>query len=119
TKRRTNPSVQLAGIFFSMVQQWKAHREVKDELRRPETQQAMAQVFGADAQPLHIFDTEIKHNAALANSTNQRSLLVLDDANSPYTKAYWLLLAEILAAVGGAGREKARQVASNIQAERA
>lgn len=118
TRRRTNPSLQIAGVFFSMVQNWRAHMDVKEELRTPERQKAMVEVLGADAPPLRVFDTEIKHNAALATSTNQRSLLVLENAQSPHTKAYWLLLAELLNVVGGAGHAKANQVAANIQAEK-
>ena len=117
TRRRTNPSLQIAGVFFSMVQHWRAHMDIKEELRMPERQKAMVQVLGADAEPLRVFDTEIRHNAALATSTNQRSLLVLDNAQSPHTKAYWLLLAELLNVVGGAGQAKANKVAANIQAE--
>ncbi len=90
--------------------------DIKEELRTSERKQAMVQVLGPDTPPLRVFDTEIRHNAALATSTNQRSLLVLDNANSPHTKAYWLLLAELLNVIGGAGQAKANQVAANIQA---
>ncbi len=118
TRKRTNAHLNLAGIFFSMVQQnWRAHKEVKEELRLPERRQEMVHVLGTEYPPLHVFETEIRHNAALANSTNQRSLLVLDSADNIHTKAYWLLLAEILDVVGGAGQAKARQVVMNIQAE--
>lgn len=116
TRRRTNPTLQIAGVFFSMVQNWRAHMDIKEELRTTERKQAMVQVLGPDTPPLHVFATEIKHNAALATSTNQRSLLVLDNAQSPHTKAYWLLLAELLNVVGGVGQAKANQVVANIQA---
>src|SRR5882762_4345584 len=77
TRRKFNPSLQVTGVFFSMVERWQAHREVKEELRKPQVRKDMVQVFGEDYPPLHIFDAEIKHNAELAKSTNKRSLLVL------------------------------------------
>lgn len=119
TRRRANPHLRIAGIFFSMVQQnWRAHRDVKDDLRLPERRKQLVQILGEEYPPLHVFNTEIRHNAALASSTNQRSLLVLDNADNIHTKAYWLLLAELLEVVGGTGQAKARQVAANIQAEK-
>ena len=118
TKRKMNPSLQIAGIFFSMVQHWRAHKDVKDELRLPQRQKEMVEVLGPDAPPLHVLTTEIRHNAALANSTNQRSLLVLESGDNIHTKTYWFLLAELLDVVGGAGQAKVRQVVANIQAEK-
>jgi chromosome partitioning protein len=116
-RRKTNTTLQIAGLFFSMVlQNWRAHNDVKDSLRTPATQQGLTKVLGPDAPPLHVFHAEIKHNASLANSTNEGSLLVVDSPKSPYTKAYWLLLAEIIEVIGGTAQAKTRQVAANIQA---
>lgn len=115
-RRKTNTSLQIAGVFFSMVlQNWRAHNDVKDSLRNPDAQKAMTKVLGPDAPSLRVFTTEIKHSAALANSTNEGSLLVIDNPKSQYTKAYWNLLAEITESIGGAAQVKARQVATNIQ----
>ncbi len=116
-KRKTNTSLQIAGVFFSMVlQNWRAHSDVKNSFRTLETRQNLVKVLGADTPPLYVFNTEIKHNALLANSTNEGSLLVIDNPKSQYTKAYWLLLAEITKIIGGAAQMKTQQVAANIQA---
>lgn len=115
TIKEDNEALQIAGTYFSKVQNWRAHTDVKESLRDPEIRKALMAVFGEGVEPLQVFDTEIKHNAAIATATTESSVIVLSQPESRYTIDYWRLLAEVIAVVGGAASQLLPQVIAEIE----
>ncbi|WP_220211372.1 ParA family protein [Reticulibacter mediterranei] len=104
-QRQTNPDLKLAGIILNKVQStWKLHQDGARDLRSWE---------GA----VRVFNTEIKRNSPVVTSISNQSLIVLDQQESDYARAYWLLLEELLAVIGGPAQEVVSQIADTIRKE--
>lgn len=112
-KRKRNPHVIVAGFILSKVHaNWKSHNTVAHEL------QELAEL-NSDLQDLHlkIFETIIKDNAEFGTSLDRHSLLVLDNAESDYARAYWYVLRELIESVGGAAQEDLELVVPLMKVE--
>ncbi len=102
-----NPDLAVAGIVFTKVQKYKGHQAIIASLRGE-----LSQEFGVPC-----FTIELRQSATFTNAANRRSVVVLSDPYSEHAKDYWLLLAELLAAVGGPGRAQVERVVQAIQAD--
>ena len=103
-----NRSLQIAGVLFTKVKNLLAHRDIMVPLRE--------QLSGE----LHIncFQTEIKENTTFLNAANKRSVVVIDDPLSDHAMAYWQVLAELLAAIGGPGKTTIAATIRGLEGER-
>jgi chromosome partitioning protein len=103
-----NRSLQIAGVLFTKVKNLLAHRDIMVPLRE--------QLSGE----LHIncFQTEIKENTTFLNAANKRSVVVIDDPLSDHAMAYWQVLAELLAAIGGLGKTSIAATVRGLEGER-
>lgn len=103
-----NRSLQIAGVLFTKVKNLLAHRDIMVPLRE--------QLSGE----LHIncFQTEIKENTTFLNAANKRSVVVIDDPLSDHAMAYWQVLAELLAAIGGLGKISIAATVRGLEGER-
>ncbi len=102
-----NPDLTIAGIVFAKVQKYKGHREIITTLRGDLSKE----------YEVSCFMTELRQSATFTNAANRRSVVVISDPYSEHAKDYWLLLAELLEAVGGPGREPVQRVVQAIQAD--
>lgn len=100
---RSNTQLKTAGIILNKMQTtWSAHKGNAQGVRTWERGE-------------RVFATEIKQNAPVVNSLENQSLVVLDQAENPYAKAYWYLLNDLLAVVGGPARDDVAQVVANMR----
>lgn len=100
---RSNTRLKTAGIILNKMQMtWSAHKGNAQGVRTWERGE-------------HVFATEIKQNAPVVNSLENQSLVVLDQAENPYAKAYWYLLNDLLAVVGGPARDDLAQVVADMR----
>jgi cellulose biosynthesis protein BcsQ len=104
-KRRANPGLQTAGVILNKFQtNWKLHQDGARDLRSWEDRE-------------RVFNTEIKQNAMVPTSINHQSFIVLDQQESDYARAYWLLLDELLAVIGGSAAREVAEITAQIRAE--
>jgi len=103
-----NRGLKIAGVLFTKVKSLLAHRDIMVPLRE--------QLSGE----LHIncFQTEIKENTAFLNAANKRSVVVIDEPLGDHAMAYWQLLAELLAVIGGPGKVTITGTVRGLEAER-
>jgi len=103
-----NRGLKIAGVLFTKVKNLLAHRDIMVPLRE--------QLSGE----LHIncFQTEIKENTAFLNAANKRSVVVIDEPLGDHAMAYWQLLAELLAVIGGPGKVTITATVRGLEAER-
>lgn len=100
---RANPGLQTAGIVLNKVQPtWKIHQDGARDVRSWENRE-------------RVFDTIIKQNSAVVTSLGNQSLIVLDQGESEYAKAYWLLLQELLSVIGGPAVDDVSSVIADIK----
>lgn len=110
-KRKRNPNLIIAGFILSKVHaNWKSHKTVAHELKELAEQ-------NSDLQDLHlkVFQTVIKENAEFEVSLGRHSLIVLDNAESDYARAYWYVLHELLQTVGGVAQADLELVVPNMK----
>lgn len=98
TKRAANPGLQLAGILFTRVSNYKGYEIMMGNLRG-----SIAQDLRNDYPDIDFsfFETIIQQNKDGVDAANDRSVAVIHRQYSPHAISYWYFLAELLGKVGG------------------
>jgi cellulose biosynthesis protein BcsQ len=99
-KRSTNPGLQLAGILFTRVANYKVYQLMMDNLRLDLAQSVAAKY--PDLQiDISIFKTAIAQCKDGVEAATDRAVAVLHRPSSQHAMSYWFFLAELLERVGG------------------
>jgi cellulose biosynthesis protein BcsQ len=104
-KERANPDLVTAGVILNKVQSnWNIHQDLTRDLR-------------SWSEGLHVFETEIKQNSAVVTSMGNHSLIVLDQPESEYARAYWYLLHNLLSVIGGPAQAEVAAIVAPMKEE--
>lgn len=98
TKRKANPSLQMAGILFTRVANYKGYEMMMTNLRTN-----LAADLGAQFPDLNFsfFETLIQQSKDGVDAANDRAVAVVHRPNTQHAMSYWFFLAELLAKIGG------------------
>jgi chromosome partitioning protein len=98
TRRTSNPHLQLAGILFTRVANYKGYEVMMGKLRA-----GLAQELSHDYPDwdFPFFKTIIQQSRDGIDASNDRSVAVIHRPYSPHAISYWYLLAELLATIRG------------------
>jgi chromosome partitioning protein len=115
----SNPTLQLAGMFFTLVDPgWNLHGKILELLNEEELRANIsASAFGPSAPTFRLFETTIYRNSYTPTAEDNDSLLVIYRPGSEGSRNYFLLTAELLAIAGGPAQNIAIESAQNIIAE--
>src|SRR5947209_5253378 len=103
-QQEANPGLQIVGVIFTKVKNYRSHKDMIADLRRE--------------LPLKSFQTEIKESSTFLSAADRRSVIVLSEAYGEHAWAYWQLLAEVLNVIGGVGKTHIGQVLATLERER-
>lgn len=94
TRKVANPNLQLAGILFTKVQNYRSHRDIILQLR-----QELAREY-PDMQ-ISFFETQIQQCKDGVDASADRSVAVVHRPYTDHAITYWFFLGELIPKVGG------------------
>lgn len=115
-KRVANPNLQLAGILFTKVFNYKGFDSNMETLQQ-DPQGLLKRRFEELHLKYQFFETAIQQCRDGVDAADARSVAVLHRPNTQHAIAYWCFLAELLNIIGGPARPKMPEVLRAIQAE--
>ena len=108
TKKQANPGLQLAGILFTKVQNYRSHRDIILKLREELAREH------PDMQ-ISFFETQIQQCKDGVDASADRSAAVVHRPYTDHAISYWYFLGELLQQVGGSALALMPEILRGIQ----